>query len=109
MQDLLLELGRKVVEVGVSRGAGDHDILTLTLDQFLDQFLWLRRSRGDLPDAVAQSHTELDHVPRFLQVVPSRKLVEPAAVELRASEPLGLGCRDALDHRAIDQVKLLLL
>ena len=61
------------------------------------------------PGALAKAHAELDLVPCVLQVVPRGQLVQPAPMELRTPEALGLRGRDALDQAPIDQAQLVVL
>ena len=106
LQDLLLEVVSQIGNVGIRRGAGDHHIVALPAYQLHDQILRPRGRGADQPDLLTQTQAELHHVPRLLQVIPCGQLVTPATVELRASESLGLGRRDALNQAPVDQHQL---
>ena len=110
LHDLLAEVVRQVVDVGVGRGGRQVDIIALPANQLDDQVLGARGGgayQAGLPVGVhLQAHAEHDLVPRFLQVVPSGQLVGPAPVELWPPEALRLRRWDALDQRAVDQLQL---
>ena len=110
LHDLLSEVVRQVVDVGVGRGGRQEDVIALPAHQLDDQVLGARGGgayQAGLPVSVhLQAHAEHDLVPRLLQVLPSGQLISPATVKLWTPEALRLRRWDALDQGAVDQLEL---
>ena len=99
-QDLILEAWCEVIDVRVGAGpCADHALLAL--DQIRYEWLGLGSGGAEYPRLRAESHTELDHVPCVIEILPSRQLVTPPAMKLWAPQALWLRCGDALNDRAI--------
>ena len=104
LKDLFLEGWCKVVDVAVSAGAGHHHVVAFPADEIHHHLFGLGCGRANQLGALAKPDAELDHVPGFLKVLPCGQLIQPATMELRPPEALGLRRRYALDEATIDKL-----